>query len=259
MISNFNASKYKIVQLLIICLSHLILKKEFVHHEDVPLSALVLAYSMATYNKSLHVMSFDIEGQKMAISKGNFYKFLGFIVGEAYSNPKLVSSANMLRDEEEGNNSYEVFVEPVLASNLIVRVTTPNMDDALNKVKDLKTLIISDNTTHNQKFIDVVNNFVTNYDTESKLDDIIVSKDAKFTSLKKELMIVQNELVKKDYEQLLVKGRNFEINQRIFKITEQKDSPYVDYILKLLGAKLQPLYSKLSVTKGVPSSGATSQ
>ncbi|CAI9303184.1 unnamed protein product [Lactuca saligna] len=73
---------------------------------------------------------------------------------------------------------------------------------------------------------------------------------------------------------LMVKSRNFEINQRLVKIVEEKDALYVDYISQRLdaklspilpkvdqfmGVKLNPILTKLDRLSNVTSNGATSQ
>ncbi|CAH1428049.1 unnamed protein product [Lactuca virosa] len=93
----------------------------------------------------------------------------------------------------------------------IMHDTTTKVDAVLNEVKELKTSVLSDSTTHNQNLIDGVNNFVLHYGTEAKMVDIITRKDTKITSLKEDLVAVRNELVKKEDELLLRKGNNFEI------------------------------------------------
>lgn len=98
LIVDLDFSKYpKVGQPLIVCLNHSVLRKALVYYEEVPLSALILAYSTSNYNKSTYVMSFDIQGKKAVISKASFCKLLGLPVGEGYSNPDHVSYANMLK------------------------------------------------------------------------------------------------------------------------------------------------------------------
>lgn len=72
----------------------------------------------------------------------------------------------------------------------------------------------------------------------------------KVNSLKQEVSYLKSELVKKDDELLLVKGRNFEINQRLVKIVEEKDAPHIDYH-KCLIRNFNPciLYSILAKEK----------
>ncbi|CAI9296458.1 unnamed protein product [Lactuca saligna] len=100
MIVDLDASKYSMeVQPLIECLNHSILKKALTHHEDVPLSTLILAYSTTNYNKKMNVMSFEVKGHKTTITKVAFCKLLGLRIGEMYSNPNrlkaLTSSVNL--------------------------------------------------------------------------------------------------------------------------------------------------------------------
>lgn len=80
----------------------------------------------------------------------------------------------------------------------------------------------------------------------------------KINSLKQELSRFKLDLEKKDDEILLVQGQNFEINQRVVRIVEEKDAPHGDYMLQMLNQKLQPLLSQLPIY-GVVSSGSTSQ
>ncbi|CAI9296216.1 unnamed protein product [Lactuca saligna] len=97
LIVDLDFSKYpEVVQPFIMCLNHSVLRKALVYYEQVPLSALILAYSTASYNKSTYVKSFEIQGKKTAISKASFCKLLGLPVGEGYSNPEHVSYANIL-------------------------------------------------------------------------------------------------------------------------------------------------------------------
>lgn len=91
----------------------------------------------------------------------------------------------------------------------IVHDTTTKVYVVLNEVNELKTSVLSDNTTHNQNLNDGVNNFVLHYCTEAKMADIITRKDTKIILLKEELVVVRNELVKKEDELLLSKGRIF--------------------------------------------------
>ncbi|CAI9261725.1 unnamed protein product [Lactuca saligna] len=118
----------------------------------------------------------------------------------------------------------------------LVTATNSNMEASLNEVKEFKSFLLTDNTIHNSKFIDTVNNLASHYDIEAKMEDIIASKVAKFTLLKDELMIVKTKLIKKDNELLIVKGKTFEINKSLVKIVEEKDAPYVDYISQILDA-----------------------
>lgn len=134
------------------------------------------------------------------------------------------------------------------------------MDSAINEVKDLKNLILSDNTVHNKKFIEIISNIISSYDTEAQLTNIIASKDAKINSLKEELTKKKADLVKVKNEMLLVKGRNFEINQHLVKIVEEKYALHVDYMSKILYEKLKPLFDKfLSSSSGVTNNEITSQ
>lgn len=55
---------------------------------------------------------------------------------------------------------------------------------------------------------------------------------------------------------LLVKGHNFQINQRLLKITKNNDALYIDYIYKLLDVKHKPFLSSRS---GFVNSGAITQ
>ena len=52
----------QLVQPLIVCLDHSILKKAMVMVEDVPISQLSLAYSSAIYSLKLEIMSIEIQG-----------------------------------------------------------------------------------------------------------------------------------------------------------------------------------------------------
>ncbi|CAI9262132.1 unnamed protein product [Lactuca saligna] len=70
---------------------------------------------------------------------------------------------------------------------------------------------------------------------------------------------MKTELLIKDDKLVLVKGRNFKINQGLVKIVENKYAPNVEYISQLLNAKLKPLFSKLSLYKGVTDGKANSQ
>lgn len=87
--------------------------------------------------------------------------------------------------------------------------TTTKVYVVLNEVNELKTSVLSDNTTHNLNLNDGVNNFVLHYCTEAKIADIITHKDTKIILLKEELVVVRNGLVKKEDELLLSKGRIF--------------------------------------------------
>lgn len=75
---------YQLVQPLIICQHHSILKKALVLVEDVPISQLSLVYCTASYNKQIEVMKFEIEGVKTSISKSNFYKLLGLSIAKDF-------------------------------------------------------------------------------------------------------------------------------------------------------------------------------
>lgn len=55
----------------------------------------------------------------------------------------------------------------------------------------------------------------------------------------------------------LTKGINFEINQRLVRIVENKDAPDVDYIPQMLHVKLAPVLSQ--VKHGAMSSSAPSK
>lgn len=50
---------------------------------------------------------------------------------------------------------------------------------------------------------------------------------------------------------LIDKSKNFEINQSLVKIIEEKDGRYVDYISQLLDAKLNPILPKVNRLMGV--------
>lgn len=87
MIVDLDASKCSnVIQPLIECLNQFFLKNALVYHEEVPLYALILAYSIKNYNKSKDVMSFEIHEHKMSIIKANFIKFLGLSTRDSYPN-----------------------------------------------------------------------------------------------------------------------------------------------------------------------------
>ncbi|CAI9293252.1 unnamed protein product [Lactuca saligna] len=64
---------------------------------------------------------------------------------------------------------------------------------------------------------------------------------------------------KVDEELALVEGRNFDINQRLVRIVEQKDALNVDYLSQILDAKLAPILSHFKTSFGVLGSRATLQ
>lgn len=77
MVAVLDPMKYsQLVQPLIVCLDHSMLKKALVSVEDVPISQLLSAYSITSYNKQMDVMNFELQGVKMSISMFNFYKLL---------------------------------------------------------------------------------------------------------------------------------------------------------------------------------------
>lgn len=83
-----------------------------------------------------------------------------------------------------------------------------------------------------------LSSMVSQYETDAKLMDFITNKTRKIKFLKRELHIAKANLIRSDDEWLLAKGRNFEINQRLVRIVENKDAPYVDYMSRLLDVKL---------------------
>lgn len=76
--------------------------------------------------------------------------------------------------------------------------------------------------------------------------------------MKQDLRNVHSNIAKMDNKRFLVKVQNFEIHQRLVRIIENKDVPYVDYMSRLLDSKLQPILSQLNKFSGVPNSGYTS-
>lgn len=76
---------------------------------------------------------------------------------------------------------------------------------------------------------------------------------------KEQLKHVVMDLGKANEEILLVKGRNFKINQRLVNFVETKDAPYTGYIPQLMDAKLKPILLELNVIFLIMSRRATSQ
>lgn len=129
----------------------------------------------------------------------------------------------------------------------LVNATTMKIDANLNEFKEHITFTLSDNIVHSSKFTFHINTIVKHYDSEANMVDELARKDVKITSIKHELMFAKTELVNRDDEILLVKGQNFEINQRFIKNIEEKDAPHVDYMFALLDVKLQPFAKLLLV------------
>lgn len=127
------------------------------------------------------------------------------------------------------------------------------MDVALNEVKEIQTLIFNNNTMHNSTISNSINTLVSHYDIEAKMSDINATKYEKINFVKAKLKTMKIESLIKDDKVFLVKGRNFKINQGLVKIVENKYAPNVEYISQLLDAKLQPLFSKLSLYMSVTS------
>lgn len=89
--------------------------------------------------------------------------------------------------------------------------------------------------------------------------DLLVKKENKVKSLPLELRHVKIDFEKNDEELQLVKGKLFDINQRLIRITKEKDAPHIHYMSRMPDTKLQPIISKVRANVGVTSSGATSQ
>ncbi|CAI9303283.1 unnamed protein product [Lactuca saligna] len=132
----------------------------------------------------------------------------------------------------------------------LVNATAVKIDATPNEFKEYKTFTLYDNIVHSSKFTFPINTIVNHYDGEAKMVDELARKDVKITSIKHEWTFAKTELVKRDDEILLVKGQNFEINQRLVKNLEEKDAPHVDYMSALLYAKPQP-FAKLLLVEDV--------
>ncbi|CAI9287432.1 unnamed protein product [Lactuca saligna] len=98
MVAVVDPSKYfQLVQPLIICLDHSILKKALVMIEYVPISQLSLAYSIAIYNKKMEVMGFEIQRMKTSISKTNFCKLSGLSITEDFIAQDNISTLSFIQ------------------------------------------------------------------------------------------------------------------------------------------------------------------
>lgn len=65
-ILDVDESKYLItVQPMIVCLKHSIMRKALTPYSEVPLFALILAFTSTTYNIVLDVMNFEVQGNNM--------------------------------------------------------------------------------------------------------------------------------------------------------------------------------------------------
>lgn len=94
---------------------------------------------------------------------------------------------------------------------------------------------------------------------ENKVIDALVDSTQKVKVLKEKLKNVTIKLGKMNEERILVKGYNFELNQCLFRIAKNKNALYTDYILDLIHAKSNHIFSKFNDILNVMSSMATMQ
>lgn len=126
----------------------------------------------------------------------------------------------------------------------------------MNEVKELKTSILVANTGHNQEVVNSINTLVSLYDTEVEMVDKLAVKEQKIRSWL-ELKQTKKELENVKEDMILTKGRNFEINQILVRIMEEKYAPYVDYMSQLLDMKCAPILPQIKLSVAI--CGATSQ
>lgn len=94
---------------------------------------------------------------------------------------------------------------------------------------------------------------------EKKVINTLVDSTRKVKVLKEQFKNATIELGKMNEELLLVKGQNFEINQSLVKIVENKDAPYADCTSQLIDAKVKPVLTKINEILDVTCSYDTAQ
>ena len=81
---------------------------------------------------------------------------------------------------------------------------------------------------------------------ETKLHLMIANLEAKNAKLKEDLQLLDFRWLDKNHEIEHLKAQNFELNQRILKITEAKENPLLENLDKMLDTKLDTLCGTLS-------------
>lgn len=115
MIDDLDAFKYlTVVQPITECMNHSTLKRELTHHENVPFSSLILAYTTASYNKKMDVMTLRFNGATLQLISMLFCMLLGLKTDNAYINDELVSLSSIIRVYHQmGYKEYFFYVVEV--------------------------------------------------------------------------------------------------------------------------------------------------